>query len=71
MRRQRTRRALSMTPLQSGDPVGTWQRLVLDFRHQHILELISTGPVFDASAPDELRDRVAEWIETTAAGQSN
>jgi hypothetical protein len=60
-----------MTPLESGDPVGTWQRLVLDFRHQHILDLIADGPVVDTSAPDELRERVAEWIEMTAADEQN
>jgi hypothetical protein len=60
-----------MTPLDSGDPAGTWQRLVLDFRHQHVLEMVTAGPVFDSSAPDELRKRVAEWIETTAAGEPN
>jgi hypothetical protein len=60
-----------MTPLESGDPVGTCQRLVLDFRHQRILDLIADGPVLETGAPDELRARVAEWIEMTAAGEQN
>jgi hypothetical protein len=60
-----------MTPVEFGDPVGTWHRIALDFRHRHVLEMIATGPVFDSSAPDELRQRVAQWIETTAAGEPN
>jgi hypothetical protein len=64
-------RAFSMTPLESGDPAGTSQRLELDFRHRRILKLVATGPVFDSDAPDEVRERVARWIEMTAASEEN
>jgi hypothetical protein len=60
-----------MVPVEFGDPAGTWHRLALDFRHRNVLRMIASGPVFDSSAPDELRQRVAQWIETTAAGEPN
>jgi hypothetical protein len=68
-RRRRLARGTAL--LDSGDPIGTSRRIALDLGHQRILDLIADGPVLDPSASAELRERVAQWIETTATGEPN